>query len=291
VRIGLGGSAKSLASSTSYSITYYMQKVATERKKPAPDRSPGAGDDGTGSTPAAKPARVDVFERICHVVRFYQDDDPTSGTWIDVERLDQLNIETGSGPTWKRTEFRFDWTDFDPNDPKQGYFKTIVNPNDPEVTIKVPVRHNILIDQGSGPDFQRTVIVFDSTETNESRLVYTRRVYHYEVPDTDPKNPLFTYQPQYDRVNVAGPVQYYKKVAAANAKDESQFLDVEVIDELTIEEEISGRESTDNSNMNTVMQFGRIFPQGRGSKITTWALRSRTDLLLQDPLVPVRSGG
>jgi hypothetical protein len=294
VRIGLGGSAKTMASSTTYSITYYMQKLVRERQKPPTDRRPG---DDTPTDTKKPPSPSDTFMRVCHIVRFYQNDDETSDVWIDIERLSQLVMETGSGPTFKHIEFEFDWTNFDPNDENQGYFKEITSPDDPDVKIRVPVRHNILVEQGEGADYQATLIVLDSTEANTSRNTYVRRVFHYEVPGAnaapgaDPDSALF--KPYLnDRVKSAPPQAYYDAVVGAANKDESQYVDAEVIDSFVTEEEISGRDLSNFYMMDpkggTSFSFFSVNPNGGGMgiKTTTWELKTRQDLLLQDPLVP-----
>jgi hypothetical protein len=157
--------------------------------------------------------------RRSHVVRIYKDDDPGSGVWVDVERVDKLTFETGSGLLYEKYIFNYDWSVFDPEDPNTVEKKEIKNPNDDSLTIKVPIRRVATLEAGNGLTYQRASHIYGNDPDNLTRVAHTRRVDHYDIPD----NAL-----DQDKQPPPDPTDYINAVDL-NSKDDGQYIEVEVI--------------------------------------------------------------
>jgi hypothetical protein len=210
---------------------------------------------------------ADDNKRKAHVFRIYKDDDQTSDVWVDIERIDALIFETGSGKDYRKWYYEYDWDKFDPKDPDIAEYKYITNPDDgPSVEvstappaggkdyIKVPIRKALTVESGSGPQFQRTIHTHEngsSVDQETTRKVHVRKVIHYDVPkerqDADGQPP-------------SDPKGYFNALDV-ESKDESQYVEVEVIDELI---------TTTGSGYTWRKWF--------------WSLSSDGDALLADPI-------
>jgi hypothetical protein len=78
-----------------------------------------------------------VPSRISHVKRFYGSGEGDERAWVDVERIDQLTRNSGTGPTFQATVQRIRWDDDgEGNDSANGtrsmHKLTVSNPNGPE---------------------------------------------------------------------------------------------------------------------------------------------------------------
>jgi hypothetical protein len=209
----------------------------------------GGGDDSGGPT------------RKTHIKRIYKNDDPDTGLWVDIERIDELTYTSGTGFAQQEKVWTFDWSGWDPNG--DGVTKKKIqdpnddtNPNDPAAAvIEVPVRDQLVVTQGAKEQYQQYTHFFANDATNSSRETHSRRVYHYDVPDDqldDNKNPP------------RDPQEYLN---ALGDKDDSQYLEVEVLDAFT---------SNENENRDS---HGRLKPSAWQEK--RW-LVNNTDALLQD---------
>ena len=200
--------------------------------------------------------------RKTHITRIYKNDDPDTGLWVDIERIDELTYESGTGFAQQTKRWKFDWSSFDPNG--DGVSKKKIqdpnddrDPNDPDASvISVPVRDKIVVTQGADQQYQQYNHFFVNDNTNSSRKTHSRRVYHYDVPDNqldENKNP---------------PRDPQAYLAALGAKDDSQYVQVEIIDSFLTNE----YESRDS--------HGRIKPSAWQEK--KWLVDSAGDTLLHD---------
>ena len=122
--------------------------------------------------------------------------------------------------------------------------------------VLVPVRDKIVVTQGAKEQYQQYNHFFVNDQTNISRETHSRRVYHYDVPDDqldENKNP--PRDPQ-DYLNALG------------AKDDSQYLEVEILDQFWTNE----KESRDS--------HGRLKPSTWQEK--KWLVANASDALLHD---------
>jgi hypothetical protein len=119
--------------------------------------------------------------RVSHVFRVYQDDDQTSDTWIDIERIDKLVFETGSGLLFERYIFEYDWKSFDS---KKAVKKEIKNPSDEKDVVKVPIRRSITLEANGGQTYQKAIHDYANDPENVTRVSHTRQVDHYDLDDS-----------------------------------------------------------------------------------------------------------
>jgi hypothetical protein len=210
----------------------------------------GGGDDSGSPT------------RKTHIKRIYKNDDPDTGLWIDIERIDELTYTSGTGFAQQTNVWTFDWESFDPNG--EGVTKKKIqdpnddtNPDDPAAAvIEVPVRGQLLVTQGAKEQYQQYNHFFVNDVTNSSRETHSRRVYHYDVPDDqldENKNP--PRDPQ-DYLNALGD------------KDSSQYLEVEILDAFSTNE----NETRDS--------HGRLKPSAWQER--RWLVNNASDALLHD---------
>ena len=210
----------------------------------------GGGDGDSGST------------RKTHIKRIYKNDDPDTGLWIDIEQIDELTYTSGVGFAQQEKVWKFDWSSFDPDG--DGVSKKKIqapnnnsDPDDPDAAvIEVPIREKLVVTQGAKEQYQQYNHFFANNNTNISRETHSRRVYHYDVPDDqldENKNP--PRDPQ-DYLNALG------------AKDNSQYLEVEILDKFWTNEKESR-----NSH-------GRLKPSTWQEK--RWLVATASDALLHD---------
>ena len=123
-----------------------------------------------------------MVERRSHVIRLYKDDDPESDQWLDIERLDELRFKSGRAYQYRDKQWKFDWDNFDPESPTVTK-KQIVDPNDEDNFIEVPVRNSIFVKEGRGTQFQDHRYKFVNNNSNTRRQTHSRRVYHHNIQD------------------------------------------------------------------------------------------------------------
>jgi hypothetical protein len=183
---------------------------------------------------------ADKDKRKAHIFRIYKDDDSSSDVWVDIERIDALTFETGRDKDYRKWYFEYDWNSFDPEDTHTVEYKYITNdadssgsssgistskPTDGRDYIRVPVRKAITMEDGRDIQYQKSTYTHkngSSDDTGTTRKVHKRRVKHYDIPkdSLDEKG-----QPPTD------PKEYFDALDATSI-DESNYIDVEVVDEL-----------------------------------------------------------
>lgn len=196
--------------------------------------------------------------RITHITRIYQNDDPDSGTWIDVERIDQLTVIVAGR---QRRTYQFDWDAIESG--VADDHKTIADPHDPDNTIDLPIRNAIRL------QFPRAVYnhYFINDGTNQSRETHSRRIYHHEIKE----DYLRDGEPPRD------PETYLDSLGQ---QDPDQFIDVELLDAYWT----SGDDANDLYQHYQGLQAGMAKgPKTVRDQIHQW-VGTTNDPLLQDPL-------
>lgn len=153
--------------------------------------------------------------RKAHVIRIYKDDDPNSDQWIDIERLDELAFESGRGYQYRLKRWKFNWDEFVPDDDDK---KKIVDPENKDNFIEVPVRGDVYVEEASKAQFQGYRYKFINDDTNQSRRTHSRRVYHHDIDKGRLDN---SGQPPRD------PNEYRDSLGD---QDKEQHVDVELLD-------------------------------------------------------------
>lgn len=157
------------------------------------------GERGDGSSGA----------RVVHVQRIFQDGDPQSNTWVDVERIDELHLIVAGT---QRVHYIFNW-DVLESKGYDGPIKTVVNPNDENSKIDIPVREVVHVVGPKG----NVAHQFLNDASNLSRETHSRRIYHHAIKNAY----LSEGKPPRD------PQQYLNSLGG---QDKDQFIDVEIID-------------------------------------------------------------
>lgn len=111
--------------------------------------------------------------RKSHIKRIYQNDDPESSVWIDIERMDEVLVISSRG---QRSHWIFHWEEFDPDNSAK---KRIEDPNDKDTYIDIPIRNSVRVVMPSGAYEHR----FLNDETNLSRSTHSRRIYHRDIKE------------------------------------------------------------------------------------------------------------
>jgi hypothetical protein len=154
----------------------------------------------------------DVVFRISHIHRVYQNDDPDTEIWVDIERIDELQRQTTYAGDGQLSHWTFDWSLFDPdNAPK----KRITEPKNDSNYIDVPLRDTYFV--RSTINGQASLYRFINDETNKARDTHSRRIYHHEIKEAYLQDGLPPSDPQ-DYFNSLG------------KQDKDSYVDVEVID-------------------------------------------------------------
>jgi hypothetical protein len=157
------------------------------------------GNRGDGSSGA----------RVVHVQRIFQDRDPQSHTWVDVERIDELHLIVAGT---QRMHYVFNW-DVLESEGYAGPKKTIIDPNDKNSKIDIPIREVVHVVGPKG----KVAHQFLNDANNLSRETHSRRIYHHAIKPSylsdgkPPRNPR-------DYLNSLG------------NQDKDQFVDVEILD-------------------------------------------------------------
>jgi hypothetical protein len=214
-------------------------------------------------------------KRRAHIFRIYKDDDQSSDTWVDIERIDAITFETGSGKDYRKWYYQYDWSKFDPKDHDTAEYKYITNaadsvdgtvsgistspPTDGRDFIKVPIRKALTVESGKGMDFQRTKHTHENGSNDKpdsTRKTHKRKVSHYDLGK--------------DALDAVGQppksTQDYFNALDGSSMDDSNSIEVEVLDEII---------TTTGSGFTWRKWF--------------WTLGSDADAMLADPLK--KSGG
>lgn len=149
--------------------------------------------------------------RKSHIVRIYKDDDPDSDQWVDIQRLDELTFESGSGTQYRKKVWKFDWDNFEVGKPGVDT-KQIVDPNNENNFIDVPIRTSVFVHEARGGQYQGRKFFYLNTDSNETRQTHSRRVYHHRIEEDDPPS---------------DPDEYLN---ALGRQDIGQYIDVELVE-------------------------------------------------------------
>ena len=202
----------------------------------------------------------DDKRRKSRVIRIYKDDDSNSDQWLDILRLDELQLKSGRGYQYRLKRWVFNWDAFNPADDPDVSIKRILDPNDKsgETWVEVPVRDSIVVHEGRGRQYQGNKYKFDNSESNATRQTLSRRVYHHDIDD------------QYldgDRQPPSDPEKYLE---ALGDQDLDQYVEVELL----------GKYRTgENESRDAQGDVKRSAWQGK-----KWT-PSEEDPLLQDPIL------
>ena len=172
----------------------------------------------------------DQTPRESHIVRIYQDNNPDSDVWVDIERLDRMTIVAPQAENCGLQEYKweFDWDSFDP-DSSAAEYKDLVDPNDKNNKIRIPLKRTMFI-YGQQQGYRYTL---NNSKNNDVRRTHTNKIVHRDVPDsamedrTGRAEIVFGKQPPYD-------AQAYKDLIKNAEKDEDQYIKVEVIDKFVL---------------------------------------------------------
>jgi hypothetical protein len=154
--------------------------------------------------------------RKTHIIRLYKDDDPESDQWIDIERLDELYFESGRGPQYREKKWKFDWDNFDP-DSKTVTKKQIVDPNDENNFIEVPVRNSVFVHEARGDQYYSYKKKFLNNDSNRRRETVSRQVFYHEIKE------------EYLEVNGQPPSDPDDYLASLGEQDMDQWVEVELL--------------------------------------------------------------
>jgi hypothetical protein len=159
--------------------------------------------------------------RNSHIKRIYKDDDKDSDVWVDIERVDDFTVDTVhiDNAGGQKVSYSFEWHIFDPNDENNDVL-TIENPDDADTSIKIPLRNFVDV-QYNDYLFH---INFDNTENNGVRKTHTKKVYNHDIPEENLDNDR---QPPRE-------ADTYKNVIKGIDKDESQYIEIEIIDKYVL---------------------------------------------------------
>ena len=117
--------------------------------------------------------------RETHKIKVYNSAD--RDIWLEVERLDKLIVETGTGVAYQKTIYHFLWENelddgtWDGSD-KRTKIKSIKNPDDPSQFVDLPVIEYVDTETGTGFAYQRSRHRFDNSDENNSRVTHVKTV-------------------------------------------------------------------------------------------------------------------
>jgi len=153
--------------------------------------------------------------RKAHVIRFYQNNDPTSDVWVDVLRVDKadLNFRIGGQDITHILKWADGWkADNGPNTQRTTSKLTVTNPDDVTQSVDIDIVEKMKL---TNPTVgQATNYVFKNGSTNDLRQADVVTVFNTDVSSLDMSNPV-----DWD--------EYYP-VLIAGQQDTSQSLSVEI---------------------------------------------------------------
>ncbi|MBR1150071.1 hypothetical protein [Bradyrhizobium sp. JYMT SZCCT0428] len=198
-----GGGIKTLSYSYSYSMTGYMEKKAKEVEV-EPEAAPDGRERHVKRIPGKRKKSDGSVEKV-------------PGTYIDVERIDSMTTEEGSGPDYQKTKTKLKWyLDDNGNDPNPSRKRSTIEvtfPENPDVFFELDVNDAISVRDDDQVIRRRFDNSADNSRRRHSGAV--RRVKHYDTPYDD--------DPNYED---GGIIRGYQKTPGT--KDDDQYLDVEI---------------------------------------------------------------
>jgi len=153
--------------------------------------------------------------RKAHVIRFYENNDPTSDVWIDVLRIDNadLDFRIGGQDITHIIKWADGWKDDNgPNTQRTTSTLTVTNPADDTQSVDIDIIKKMKIT--SSVNGQATNYVFKNGATNDLRKADVVTVFHTDVSSLDMSKPV-----DWD---------VYYPVLIAGQQDTSQSLQAEI---------------------------------------------------------------
>jgi hypothetical protein len=153
--------------------------------------------------------------RKAHVIRIYQNNDPTSDVWVDVLRIDNadLDFRTGGQDTNHVLKWADGWKgDNGPNTQRKTSKLTVTNPDDSTQSIDIDIIEKMKLT--SSVNGQATNYAFKNGATNDLRKADVVTVHNTDVSSLDMSKPV-----DWD--------EYYP-VLIAGQQDTSQSLQAEI---------------------------------------------------------------
>jgi hypothetical protein len=123
-----------------------------------------------------------TITRITHKQKIYEDPDhPDTSSWIEVERTDELIVETGRGHDYQKTKFKFNWPkDSNGNDDESNTQNRKVSQINISIdgggSIPLNIIDEIPVEVGRGHDYQKTKYKFDNTAANSKRKTHVKTI-------------------------------------------------------------------------------------------------------------------
>jgi hypothetical protein len=165
-------------------------------------------------------------DRQTRVVRIYGKDNSDeeggsdcSDCWIDLEIIVEITFESGSGISYQKTTRHFEYEVEAENSTREIEMKRVFNPDDETQWIDIPTSFKITMEVSTGFTYQKTQYhLADSTadrETHEKEVIHNNIADEYLDDDDNPPS---------------DPALYLEAVIATGDQDDSQRLDVLVID-------------------------------------------------------------
>jgi hypothetical protein len=153
--------------------------------------------------------------RKAHVIRFYQNNDPTSDVWVAVLRIDNadLDFRIGGQDITHVLKWADGWKDDNgPNTQRTTSKLTVTNPADDTQSVDIDIIKKMKITNSTNG--QATNYVFKNGATNDLRKANVVTVFHTDVSSLDMSKPVDW-------------ADYYP-VLIAGQQDTSQSLSVEI---------------------------------------------------------------
>ncbi len=115
------------------------------------------------------------------IYHFSEDGVKDPNIWIEVERLDKLEVEQGQGFHYQGTTYSFKWDDEKEDgtwaDSKESTsIKRITNPDNPSQWVDLPVIDNLTLETGKEFHYQTSMHHFDNTKENTARKTHKKTV-------------------------------------------------------------------------------------------------------------------
>jgi len=122
------------------------------------------------------------------VIRYFKAKEDSTGApipgtededvWIDVEMLTGYTVESGAGPTFRRTHWVLDEAS---TLRKITWLKVYRDrDNDPDTWVSIPIPNQGVFETGEGPTYRRHLLKFDNSPDNRRRKTIVYKVFHAE---------------------------------------------------------------------------------------------------------------
>jgi hypothetical protein len=123
--------------------------------------------------------------RKTHKTKIYSDpSDQANSPWVEVERTDELTVETGRGHDYQKTVYKFNWPqNADGTDDESATQDRKVHPLTVTIggggsgSVDINIIDEIKVETGRGHDYQKTTYKFDNSAGNDRRRTHTKTIY------------------------------------------------------------------------------------------------------------------